>query len=169
MPHFPIRETAVTKFFACEAKPARRVLRARIRIPICAVRAGNLTLIAVASLPRLLQEARLSFSLRTLIFALMVTALPCAAEGPTKASLDVSETLFSIVAAANVCGYDQDLASSSPIRQQVRADLVKASESPQAASAAQAMCRFYRDHKQERRGARTGAVCFFSAECGQSS
>jgi tetratricopeptide (TPR) repeat protein len=97
----------------------------------------------------LFQEARLSFSLRTLIFALMVTALPCAAEGPTKASLDVNETLFSIVAAANVCGYDQDLASSSPIRQQVRADLVKASELPQAAAAAQAMCRFYRDHKQE--------------------
>ncbi len=78
-----------------------------------------------------------------------MTALPCAAEGPTKANLDVSETLFSIVAAANVCGYDQDLAASLPIRQQVRADLVKASESPQAASAAQAMCRFYRDHKQD--------------------
>ncbi len=79
----------------------------------------------------------------------MLTALPCAAEAPTKASLDVSETLFSIVAAANVCGYDQDLAASSPIRQQVRADLVKASELPQAAAAAQAMCRFYRDHKQD--------------------
>ncbi len=74
-------------------------------------------------------------------------ALPCAAQAPTKATLDVSETLFSIVAAANVCGYDQDLASSSPIRQQVRADLVKASESPQAAAAAQAMCRFYHEHR----------------------
>ncbi len=106
-------------------------------------------LVSAASLPRLFQEARLSFSFRTLIFALIATSLPCAVEAPTKASLDVSETLFSIVAAANVCGYDQDLAASSPIRQQVRADLVKASESPQAASAAQAMCRFYRDHKQD--------------------
>jgi tetratricopeptide (TPR) repeat protein len=97
----------------------------------------------------LLQEARLSFSFRTLILALLVTALPCAAQAPTKASLDVNEALFSIIAAANVCGYDQDLASSSPIRQQVRADLVKASESPQVAVAAQAMCRFYREHKQE--------------------
>ncbi len=79
----------------------------------------------------------------------MVTALPCAAEGPTKASLDVSETLFSIVSAANVCGYDQDLAASSPIRQQVRSDLVRASESAQVAAAAQAMCRFYREHKQD--------------------
>ncbi|MFZ0707273.1 MAG: tetratricopeptide repeat protein [Candidatus Korobacteraceae bacterium] len=84
-----------------------------------------------------------------MIFALMVTALPCAAEGPTKASLDVSETLFSIVSAANVCGYDQDLAASSPIRQQVRSDLVRASESAQVAAAAQAMCRFYREHKQD--------------------
>jgi len=95
----------------------------------------------------LLQEARLSFSLRTLLFALIATALPCAAQAPTKASLDVSETLFSITAAANVCGYDQDLTASSPIRQQVRADLVKASESPQVTAAAQAMCRFYREHK----------------------
>lgn len=101
-----------------------------------------------ASLPRLLQEARLSFSLRTLFFALIVTALPCAAQAPTKATLDVSETLFSIMSAANVCGYDQDLAASSPIRQQVREDLVKASEAPHVASAAQAMCRFYREHNE---------------------
>lgn len=98
---------------------------------------------------QMLQEARLSFSLHTLIFALIVTALPCAAQAPTKATLDVSETLFSIVSAANVCGYDQDLTASLPIRQQVRADLVKASESPKAAAAADAMCRFYREHKGE--------------------
>jgi tetratricopeptide (TPR) repeat protein len=75
-------------------------------------------------------------------------ALPCSAQAPTKATLDVSETLFSIVSGMNVCGYDQELSSSSPIRQQVRADLVKASELPQAAAAAEAMCRFYREHKQ---------------------
>ena len=96
----------------------------------------------------MLQEARLSFSLRTLIAALLLAALPCAAQNPTKATLDASETMFSIIAAINVCGYDQELAASSPIRQQVRADLVKASESAQAATAAEAMCRFYREHKQ---------------------
>ena len=95
----------------------------------------------------MLQEARLSFSLRTSAAALLLAALPCAAQGPTKATLDVSETLFSIVAAINVCGYDQELSSSSPLRLQVRADLVKASESPQVAAAAEAMCRFYREHK----------------------
>jgi tetratricopeptide (TPR) repeat protein len=80
--------------------------------------------------------------------AFLFAALPCAAQGPTKATLDVSETLFSVVAAINVCGYDQELSASSPIRQQVRADLVKASESPEAAAAAEAMCRSYREHKQ---------------------
>ncbi len=120
----------------------------RCAAAICALHAGNLTLTKAASLPRLLQEARLSFSLRTLIAALILAALPCAAQGPTKASLDVSETLFSIVSAINVCGYDQELSSSSPIRLQVRADLVKASESPQAAAAAQEMCKFYREHRQ---------------------
>jgi len=96
----------------------------------------------------LLQEARLSFSLRTLLATLILAALPCAAQGPTKASLDVSETMFSVIAAINVCGYDQELSTASPIRVQVRADLVKASESQQAASAAEAMCKFYRDHRQ---------------------
>ncbi len=77
-----------------------------------------------------------------------MAALPCAAQGPTKASLDVSETMFSIVSAINVCGYDQDLASSSPIRLQVRADMEKAGESPKVAAAAEAMCTFYHDHHQ---------------------
>ncbi len=83
-----------------------------------------------------------------MISALILAALPCAAENPTKATLDVNETLFSIVSALNVCGYDQELAASSPIRQEVRTDLVKASELPQAAAAADAMCRFYREHRQ---------------------
>lgn len=48
----------------------------------------------------------------------------------------------------NVCGYDQELQSSSPIRTEVRADLVEASKSPAASVAAKAMCRFYQDHRQ---------------------
>jgi tetratricopeptide (TPR) repeat protein len=94
------------------------------------------------------QEARLSFSLRKLLPALILAAVPCAAQGPTKVSLDVNETLFSVISAINVCGYDQELASSSPIRAQVRAELVQAAEAPQTAAAADDMCRFYRDHRQ---------------------
>ncbi len=48
----------------------------------------------------------------------------------------------------NVCGYDQELPSSSPIRAEVRAELAEAAKSPAVASAAQNMCRFYRDHQQ---------------------
>jgi len=82
----------------------------------------------------------------------MLAALPCAAQAPTKASLDVSESLFTIISAINVCGYDQELAPSSPIRMQVRARLVKASEYPQVPAAADAMCRFYREHQQSDAG-----------------
>ena len=48
----------------------------------------------------------------------------------------------------NVCGYDQELDSSSPIRAEVRADLVEASKLPGAAAAAKEMCQFYQDHRQ---------------------
>ncbi len=74
--------------------------------------------------------------------------LSCAAVGQSKATLDVSETLFSVVAAMNVCGYDQELQASSPIRTEVRADLVEASKSSAASSAAKEMCRYYQDHRQ---------------------
>ena len=52
----------------------------------------------------------------------------------------------------NVCGYDQELASSSPIRAEVRADLVAASKTPEAAAAAKEMCNFYADHRQDSSG-----------------
>ena len=81
---------------------------------------------------------------------LVVLGLSCgaAAQSQSKATLDVSESLFSVVAAMNVCGYDQDLQSSSPIRMQVLNDLAEASKSPAVAAAAKEMCRFYRDHRQ---------------------
>ncbi len=78
----------------------------------------------------------------------MLASLICAARAQSKATLDVSETLFSVVAAMNVCGYDAELQSSSPIRMEVRADLVEASKAPAAASAAKEMCQFYREHQQ---------------------
>jgi tetratricopeptide (TPR) repeat protein len=66
----------------------------------------------------------------------------------SRATLDVNETLFNVVSAMNVCGYDQELDISSPIRMEVRTDLVEASKSPEAAGAAKEMCHFYRDHQQ---------------------
>ena len=73
----------------------------------------------------------------------------CAAAAQSKATIDVSETIFSVLSGMNVCGYDSELASSSPIRAEVRADLVAASKSPEAAAAAKEMCRFYADHLQD--------------------
>ncbi len=90
----------------------------------------------------------LSRSLRILVLSLATLLLPCAATAQSKATLDVSETLFSVVAAMNVCGYDAELQSSSPIRAEVRADLAEANKAPAVASAQKQMCRFYHDHQQ---------------------
>jgi tetratricopeptide (TPR) repeat protein len=94
------------------------------------------------------QETDLSFRSRILALCLVCLALTLSSSAQTKASIDVSETLFSVVSAMNVCGYDQELSSSSPIRAEVRADLVEASRLPDAALAAKEMCRFYEDHRQ---------------------
>ena len=81
------------------------------------------------------------------MFALLATA--GVAQTTPKVSLDTSENLFTLLAAMNLCGYDQDLAASAPIRKQIRSEAVKASESSAEAKAAtQAMCQFYKDHEQ---------------------
>jgi tetratricopeptide (TPR) repeat protein len=90
----------------------------------------------------------LRVSLRIGILSALLASLSCALLAQSKATLDVNETLFSVAAGMNVCGYDQELQSSSPIRTEVRADLVEASKAPAVASAAREMCRFYNDHRQ---------------------
>jgi hypothetical protein len=77
-------------------------------------------------------------------------AIGLAAQQPaSKASLEVSETLFSVLAAINSCGYDQGLAASGRLRAQVRAEVARAVEaSPQATEARGQLCHFYRDHQQ---------------------
>jgi len=96
----------------------------------------------------LLQEAVLSSFVRLFIAAALAACLGRAAAAETKATLEVSETIFSVVAATNVCGYDQGWSSSSPVRAEVRADLVAASKLPGAAAAAKTMCAFYDQHRR---------------------
>ena len=49
----------------------------------------------------------------------------------------------------NLCGYEQDLNLSNPLRKQIRDELAKASDSsPDAKASAQVMCQFYKDHEQ---------------------
>lgn len=65
----------------------------------------------------------------------------------SKVELEPNETIFSVVTAMNVCGYDDDLASSDPVRAEVRAAVQRAiGQSPEAGVAAREMCAFYRDH-----------------------
>ena len=97
---------------------------------------------------RSLQEALLSCTFRNALVALVMALLTCCATAQSRATLEVSETIFTVLASINVCGYDHELASSSPIRAEVRADLVAASKSPETAAAAREMCNFYNDHPQ---------------------
>src|SRR3954447_1945024 len=81
-----------------------------------------------------------------------------AAEAPqSKITFDSSETLFSIFSALNACGYDVDLVSAQPLRQQVRTALARAASSSASDSASGSndaraaqirVCAFYREHTQ---------------------
>jgi hypothetical protein len=67
--------------------------------------------------------------------------------GGSAITLETSEPLFDLAVALNVCGYDADLAASSPVRQKVRdeinAVLVTSSE---ARDSRDALCVYVRDH-----------------------
>ncbi len=76
-------------------------------------------------------------------------SLCAAAQQTPKVTLETSETMFSVLAALNACGYNQELSSSSPLRSKVRAELARAAEgSRHAAAARDQVCAFYRDHRQ---------------------
>lgn len=75
--------------------------------------------------------------------------LPALAQQPPRMNVESSQALFSVMAAINVCGYDVDLAQSLPLRQQIRAEVFKAAQSPEAQSALRNMCAFYEDHRQD--------------------
>jgi tetratricopeptide (TPR) repeat protein len=62
-------------------------------------------------------------------------------------TLDSSETIFSVLAALNTCGYDQDVTISDATRSNVRAELQRNLRGSEAAEAAQAaVCEFYQGH-----------------------
>jgi tetratricopeptide (TPR) repeat protein len=63
--------------------------------------------------------------------------------------VETSQSLFSVMAAINACGYDADMAQSIPLRQQIRAEVLNAAHSQQAQLALRNMCGFYEDHQQE--------------------
>jgi hypothetical protein len=84
-----------------------------------------------------------------LLATLLLSAVFVAGQQTPQVTLDTSETLFTVLTAMNACGYDQELSVSDPVRAQVRAQVVQAvGKSDGARSAMEAMCEFYRDHRQ---------------------
>ena len=78
-----------------------------------------------------------------------LTARVCLAENQPNVTLDTSETLFSVLAAMNTCGYNAELDSSDPVRSQIRAEVAKASQAfDQAKEETLLLCQFYHDHEQ---------------------
>ena len=68
-------------------------------------------------------------------------------------TLESNESLFDVAVALNACGYDADLADSSPIRAEVRADVASSvASSPAAKTAQDAMCKYISDHQLADRG-----------------
>lgn len=78
----------------------------------------------------------------------VILLLSCNALGQsTKAQLEVSETIFSVAAVLNACGYDAGLDNSEPVRLAVRTDVIGATRrSPEAAQALRNICVFQQDH-----------------------
>jgi len=78
----------------------------------------------------------------------LVLASPSFAENQPKVSLDVSETLFTVLTAINTCGYDQELNASDPLRAQIRSEVAKAIQNtPGAQDVVSPLCQYYRDHQ----------------------
>lgn len=68
--------------------------------------------------------------------------------GGSAITLDTSEQLFDFAAGLNACGYDADLADSSPVRQEVRDEMAAAlAESALARTSRDALCGWLRDHE----------------------
>lgn len=94
--------------------------------------------------------SKLGIGLRASIVAALVGLLGplCAADNSTPITLDTSETLFVVLTAMNVCGYDTALTTSDAQRLNVRAEVQRnLRESEDAQSAVANMCEWYVSNK----------------------
>jgi Tetratricopeptide repeat len=81
--------------------------------------------------------------------ACVLMAAPAGAQQTAKVTLDVSETMFTVVAAISHCGYGGEGAAGDPVRPQVRSDIARAvANSKEAHTVSAELCTFYRDHMQ---------------------
>jgi tetratricopeptide (TPR) repeat protein len=67
--------------------------------------------------------------------------------GGSAITLETSEPLFYIAAALNACGYDSDLAASTPVRRKIREEInVEVAASAAARTSRDALCAYVREH-----------------------
>jgi hypothetical protein len=67
---------------------------------------------------------------------------------PSPVTLETSESLFTVLAAINHCGYDAELTAADPLRIAIRGEIGRNIEaSAEAKTAADAICSFYHDHQ----------------------
>ena len=79
--------------------------------------------------------------------------LPRTDAAESSITLEASEPLFDLAVALNACGYDADLKDSSPVRDEIRADVAAAvADSPQAQSAQAAVCGYMVEHELNDKG-----------------
>src|SRR5258708_21699076 len=91
------------------------------------------------------ERVRLVFALSLAVLLVVATGL---AQNRPQVSLETSETLFTVQAAINTCGYDQELNASDPLRTQIRSEVAKAVANTAGAQDVIApMCGFYRQHQ----------------------
>lgn len=68
-------------------------------------------------------------------------------------TLESNESLFDVAVALNACGYDADLTNSSPVRAEVRAEVVAvAASSPTARKAQEEVCKYVGEHELSDKG-----------------
>src|SRR5256886_220170 len=91
------------------------------------------------------QRVRMAFALSLAVVLFAPTGF---AQNRPQVSLETSETLFTVLAAINTCGYDQELNASDPLRTQIRSEVAKAVANTAGAQDVIApMCGFYRQHQ----------------------
>lgn len=99
------------------------------------------------SLFSLISKPSRAFSAIALI--LLAGSLSFSQSNTDLVKLESSDTLFTVLAAINNCGYDAELAASDPLRLAIRGEIGHNIEtSTEAKSASEAFCAFYRDHQQ---------------------
>ena len=73
--------------------------------------------------------------------------------GGAAITLETSESLFDIAVALNTCGYDTDLASSQPVRGEIRADIAaEVAESALVRQSKDKLCGYIDEHQLNDRG-----------------